>query len=408
MSSYVPGDVKIKILELENRDKKIKYAALDQLDSFNIYEDITKPTVYAEFSFVDNVNLIDNMPIIGEEHVTIIFETPGISQPTKYVLRCFEIKDLVRDANQKGARYTLRCVSEEHLKNGSATVMTSMNDTIDKMVHNILKNTLRSEKDFILDETKGIQVINFPYMNPLKAIDMLRQRAVSKAFASSVYVFFENQSGFNFKTVESLIKEGKKNLGSRSFITLNNPEATPAIKANAFRTIQAYELLSNADANQKIAEGMFKSITKTFDLDAKKVESKTATLNDVMGAFTSINKKEMPNTDTFIEKATEGLPKQFFTIKDTTRPDQFIDAAMAGRNSFAVMMNANVLRIKIHGDSGLKAGDIIHLTLPSPSGQTKKSEDQSTGYYLITRLRHNITAGDKPFYQMSCDVARMM
>lgn len=405
-----PGDVYIKQFIISNKNLNASLNVLDQLVAADIWEDLSKPTMFAAFSFQDGVNLLKNFPVIGEETITLEIQTPGISKPTVFIFRVFEIANVVVDPNSKGSTYTLRCVSEEHMRNGSATVQDSQTGTVDTMVTHILNFHLKSKKDIIIDPAKGIQTINFTYMNPLKAIDMLRQRAVSKDFIASSYVFFENQSGFNFKTIEGLIKEGKKSIGTRTFNSQQNPNATKENVAQSFRTLLRYENISKADANKKIAEGAFKAITKTFDLNTKDFDTKTFDMKNVFSKLQLANDKaQIPNSDSFIAQATGGLPKQFFAPLDTSRPDAFIDTAMAARNSFAVLLSSEVTRILIHGDSGLKVGDLINLSFPDPSGTTdrKKPDTMVSGNYLILRLRHIITPSTKSKHQISCDCAKM-
>ena len=406
-----PGDVNIKYLEISNKSLKATVNPLSQLLGADIFEDMTKPTMYAEFTFQDNLNLLKNFPIIGEENIMIEIQTPGISKSTTFKFRTFEVANVVKDKNGKGLTYTVRCVSDEHLRAGSSLIKESQTGTVDTMVPYILNKYLDSTKAIIIDEAKGIQTVAFPKQNPLMAIDMLRQRAVSKQYAASAYVFFENQAGFNFKTVEGLIKDGKPNIGSRVFNTQQNPMGSKVAEANAYRTILKYENIKKADSNAKASAGIYKAVTKIFDMNTKSFTSSDFNLKDVFGKLEkpAAGKTQLPNTDDFITTYGEGVPKQFFTLKDTTRPDTFIDTAMAVRNSFTVLLNSDVTRILIHGDTGLKAGDLITLNFADPTGTTDKKKDDTmlSGNYMIIRLRHMITPSTKNKHEISCDCVKM-
>jgi hypothetical protein len=74
-----------------------------------------------------------------------------------------------------------------------------------------------------------------------------------------------------------------------------------------------------------------------------------------------------------------------------------------------VLLNSEVTRVLIHGDTGLKVGDLVSLLLPSPTGTTdrKKDDQLSSGNYLIIRLRHIITTGTKPKHQIAFDCVKM-
>lgn len=406
-----PGDIEIKRFELTNKNIGASMSPLDQLLGADIFEDMSKPTLYAEFYFQDNLNLLKNFPIIGEEDIVIEIKTPGMSKTTTYKFRTFDIANVAKDKNGKGLTYTIRCVSDEHLRAGSSLIKESQTNTVDKMVPYILSKYCDSTKSIVVDEAKGIQTIPFPKQNPLMAIDMLRQRAVSKEYAASAYVFFENQSGFNFKTIEGLIKQGKKDIGSRIFNVIQNPNANKETVANSFRTIKKYEAIAKADGNKKASQGIYLAVTKTFDINTKGFESRDFKLKEVFDKLQkpATGKIQIPNTDNFIRDYGEGVPRQFFTLKDTSRPDTFMDTAIAIRNSYTTLLNSEVARFLIHGDTGLKVGDLITVNFSDPVGTTERKKDDPmlSGNYLIIRLRHMITPSTKNKHEISMDCVKM-
>jgi hypothetical protein len=407
---YEPGDVKILRFELFNKSLNASVNPLDQLVGCDIFEDMAKPTMYATFTMNDNIGLISKFPIIGEEEIHFEFQSPGMAKPTLFKFRSFAISNIQKDANGKGSTYTIRCVSEEHLYAGSSLVKESFSDTISNIIPIILSKNLQTKKALSVDPTKGITTIPIPKLHPLKAIDMLRQRAVSAEYAASAYVFFENQAGFNFKTIEGLIKGNRDSIGSREFNAQQNTMGSKESMAAAFRTIIKYEALVKNDSNKKAAEGVFSAVTKTFDLNAKTFESKDFKLKDVFDKIQTPDKSaQIPSSDQFINQFASRVPKQFFTLKDTSRPDTFIDMAMATRNSFVVLLNSDVTRVLVHGDTGLKVGDMVKMNLPDASGTTdkKKPDKMTSGNYLVVRLRHMVTTSTKTKHEIVFDCVRM-
>lgn len=407
---YEPGDVLIKRFEMFNKNLSASINPLDQLMGCDIYEDMSKPTLYATFTLNDNLGLISKFPIIGEEEIHFEFQSPGMSKPTLYKFRSFAISDINKDANGKGTTYTIRCVSEEHLYAGSSLVKQSFDDTISNMIPIILSQNTQSSKSIIVDPTKGIQNIPIPKLNPFKAIDMLRQRAVSKDYASSVYVFFENQAGFNFKTIEGLVKEGRDKIGSREFNAQQNTMGSKESISQAYRTIIQYSAITKTDSNKKAAEGVFKAVTKVFDINEKTFDSKDFSLKEIFDKIQKPDEKaQLPNSDQFITQFASGVPKQFFTPRDSSKPDNYIDMAVAVRNSFTVLLNSDVTRVLVHGDTGLKVGDMVKLNLPDASGTTgRKVQDKMTsGNYLVVRLRHMVTISTKTKHEIVFDCVKM-
>jgi hypothetical protein len=410
MKNIEAGDVIIKNLELSNKALKARIDPTDQVVGFDIWEDMSKPTMYAEFAFQDNVGLLESFPIIGEETIKVELMTPGLSKSTTYEFKSFEVTKVQRDVNGKGSTFVLRCVSEEHLYNGSSLITQAYVDTIGNIVGSVLQRYLKTTKPLIVDETRGIQTLATPKLSPLELIDMCRLRAVSKEFQSSSYVFFENQQGFNFKTIEGLIKAGKSTIGSRIFNAQQDVMGSPEAQANAFRTILDFTNIARADSNMKAADGVYKAVTRTFDVATKSFESSTFLLTDKYSQFVTPGKKaQIPNSDDFIDKYATGVSKQFFTPKNTLAPDTLIDTAMASRNSFVSLLNSDITRAMIHGDTGLKVGDLVTLHLPDPDGLTTRKKDSklSSGNYLIVRLRHVVTPSTRSKHRVVFDCVKM-
>jgi hypothetical protein len=403
------GDVFVKRLIISNKSINAEINPLDQLMGIDIWEDMAKPTLYATIMIMDSIGMLETFPIIGEEVVEIEIQTPGLDKSTLFKLRCFEVTNVQKIDNGKGVTFVMRCVSEEHLYNATSPVSEGKTDIISNMVPYFLQNYLHTEKKFISDETKGIHTIVFPRLSPLESIDMLRQRAVSKEYPSSSYVFFENQAGFNFKTVEGLYKEGLKNIGSRVFNAEQNTMANKEAQANSYRTLLDYQIINRSDSVKKAQDGIYKAVTKVFDTSKKTFELIEYQLKDSFKDFETSANKKMPNTTDFINEFASGVPKQFLTMKDTTRPEMYMEQAMAIKNSFAGLLNDDVTRILIHGDTGLKVGDVITLKLPQADGMTKRKKQDSltSSEYLVIRLRHMLTPSTKVKHQIALDCVKM-
>ena len=239
---YETGDFRLKSLTITTNNGKGAVVGSDQLVSIDVYEDLTKPTMYAVLVMLDLVNLIEKLPIIGEEKIEIEVETPGITSPSTFKFRCFKISNIHPLDNSKGLTYFLHCVSEEHLLN-SHVKRDFMSGLVSNMVERIVTTDLATQKQFYFDTTKGIETIVFPNLKPLASIDFLRQRAVSAEDPTSPYVFFENQYGFNFSTIKGLFKKGLPKVESenRVFNFKQNPSSSSERQAESFRAIVDYQ-----------------------------------------------------------------------------------------------------------------------------------------------------------------------
>ena len=67
MSKFSPGEVEVRKIDLFNIDKSKRLNIHKQTAAIRIYEDVFKPTLYAEITLYDAFDIINNFPIIGEE-----------------------------------------------------------------------------------------------------------------------------------------------------------------------------------------------------------------------------------------------------------------------------------------------------------------------------------------------------
>lgn len=410
----VPSSVEIRECSLGIKSAGLEIGILDQIISFDIWEDVSKPTIYAELHIQDYVDLLNKAPIIGEEEIKITFNTPSAPAIT-YVFKVFEICNIKKTNNARGMNYTIRCVSREHFTNSMRFITQSYEGVISDIVPQVLSQFLGSNKPIVIDPTKGLQTLVVPRLNPLSFIDMCRQRAVSKQYSSSSYVFFENQDGFHFKTIEGLITDNLPLIGSKEFtFKLNN--TLPDISKNRdlysiqYRTLQSFEIVQDTDSIERMSLGTFKAVTKTFDIATKKFNSIVFDLRSELDKYKFPNTNEkISNTPEFIQEYESDTPQQFFRFTNSLAPENYIDTAMALRNSYKNLLNTSYIRIKVHGDSTLKAGSIINVNIPVGSGFDEVNKrDASSGNFLILRLRHLISGGVTPTHEVVMDCTKVL
>lgn len=392
--SYKTNDVKVINLSIQTHKGDGGIFDMSQLLTIDIYEDVTKPTMYATIEVVDALDLLTKLPIIGEEKVELTIETPGITEPSTFIFRCFQVTNVEPFRNSKGITYTLHCVSEEHLNNTS-TIRSHMSGLISDMVQRILVNSLSTKKKFYQEPTVGNELLNFPKLKPLAAIDFLRQRAVGAEHKMSPYVFFENQYGFNFTTIKGLFERGLKEVEStgRDFTFKQNPMGSPQKEVESFRAILDYQLVYNGESYRKLQQGAYRMKTQMFDLATKNIETIDFNLEEMFSSFAPDKKKARPNSGEWMNEFAQNVPQILFGVKDTSRPPIFVLENLAGKNSFSLLLNDDVTRVMVPGDSGLAVGHVVRLNMPEIDGLSaqKKLDKVRTGDYLIVRLRHMIT-----------------
>lgn len=411
-NKVAPGEVYIEKLTITSFDNTKEFDLTQQATSIVVYEDVFKPTVYVEIGIVDYFDILNKFPIIGEETINLSFVTPGASESISYKLRMFSVADLELKSNTKGATYTLKCVSEEQIYDTVNLVTKGYNTEISNIVGDILYNYMNSKKGYLSEPSKGTQHIIIPKMNPLMAIDFVRKRAVSRKYASSSYVFFENSRGFNFTTLEYLFETNTKKIGTKVFTynpNINTSEDNKGPKGltyESFRNILKYTTTSKHDTIDKLQHGFFNNKTVNFDILSKKITQTDFKIGEKFKDFVFIDKDYvMQNSARFMAKFQGNEGHRYFIPSDSSRNESHIEGSLGTKVAYYNMISQQKTLIKVYGDTTITAGDVItcNFFTPTSTPDNDKPDDRLGGNYLVTQLAHAIRkeGGNKFYHEMS-------
>lgn len=388
-----------------------------QIVSLSIFEDVEHPTMQLEVTLIDSLNLVQDYPIVGEETITVSYFTPGRDKISRKGFLVYSVEGTGVHPTSKASIYTIKAVSPLHFINASTLIEKSYKDTIDNIVKDIVTTVIESSQtsqtNFSVEPTKGILPVTIPRLTPFQAIDFLRQKAISMEYASGgSYLFFENQFGLQFKSIEKIISENKPLVETKVFTYNPDTLSDKQRQQYNYRNILRYNHLTKFDSIQKLASGTINNVVESFDVLTKKTELTEFKISEKSQTFVSTDDKgRIPNTPAFIDKFTNKFSKKFYVPKDTSRGNDFIDSFMGTKSAFSNLLNQNAVRVLINGDSFMSAGDLVELNLPEVSGTTdkKNADTLSSGKYLVTKLRHLITIeeGSRPKHRISMDCVRM-
>ena len=407
---FIPGDVDIIDITLLSEDQQRKYSLLSQCKSFNIYESILSPVIFAELSIADSIGLLQNFPIIGEEYVSITFNTPSSKQPAVYTMRVNRVKNKKIAINVKMTTYTIELVSAELFRNSSRLVTKQFEGAVSDSVKDIFENELGTEKKISIEDTRGIDASIVTRMQPLKAIDFFRRRAVSKKYQSSSFVCFENRFGYNFITIENLFETGSKSGSSSDKVFwFDNSSNKVNSKGVTVRNIIAYNQVGFVDSVSKIQHGGITNIVNRFDLVTGDFKKITYTNNEAQDKFKFGDEKSTSlNSSTFDRLHGKVTAKTKLVPYSSDKAESFLPEKLNFLQAFTQKISQNLVQIEIYGDTDLTVGDIITCNLPAATGQTGPTENArlDSGNYLISKLRHMVINGDRPQHIISMELIK--
>lgn len=400
------GSIAISKFELDHFGNTLDLTEF--VPEIHIFESIFDPFITARMSVEDTAGLLDRITWAGSK-VTITFTTNEKLTPATYVFVVDSAEGATSSSLDKKQSYVVTMYSPEVIRALTISVGEMFNKVSpEKMIETVLRGKLNSNKAFIKDKTGALDSINCADLRPFQAIDKIKKRAVSRDKISSSFVFYENQHGYNFRTIEQLlvdarndpqIKEGDRNfyLDSMKHLGVENTSWRQILALERTQA-QAYtEMLMNGGAAAEIYAydintGEHYKFTYTdrkdsqsFDIDSKSVTYKRVSIDNIVKSGDQVVGMVAPVTSA---DDLERIRKEIYV------------------KAFMSKLISNVVIMQIHGDSRMTAGTPVKLNLPVVDGTTSKQTNEiGGGVYLVSKVRH-IIIPSTPLYTQSCELIR--
>jgi hypothetical protein len=410
---FRPGDVEIEHVTLVSGDGKRVWPITDQVKEIHIFESIIYPTMFCELTIADSARLYENYTLTTNEFVTFTIKTMGREKSVDYRFAVNTIGNKVVNENNKMVTYTLQLVSPE-FKASAANFIASkqFKGTITELIESILKEDLATRKRIIVEPSTGIIDKTVGPRYPFAIIHEHYLDADNRRDNNGVYVFFENQRGYNLVTYEKLLKDGRKTLdrggSDRSFVftPLGNADAADV----KFRNILSYSQSKFNDAIELLTSGGLNSTAMPYDFATGEGQlARYQETKDGASLPTSdTNGTAIIGTDFINQYERNSVVNKLIAVNYEVRPNTNVAEVIVKRNAFLQKLQQIEAQILIYGDTDLAVGDVIECSFPTSSdaeddpGETRLD----SGYYLITHLRHMILNSDRPQHAISCNLMK--
>ena len=413
MPQVKPGTAKIYKALLKSKSNGAELEISPQIRNISIFENLYDPTMFCEILVEDSIDLWSTFPINGEETLELSYKTFGVDDVSVYKFDIFRMKDKKDETTDKTSIYVLQGISSESITAATlGKINTAFNDPIETIISTLLRKYIKTDKFLHVEKTKGLAPITIPNLYAFQAIDFLKNRAVSAEVPNSSFVFYENQHGFHFRTIESLLYTKRNDIGSKVF-TYDMSSIFPdkEEQTRMFRTIIVLEKKDIVNTVNNITGGIT-NVVKNFDVITKQVEP--VAFNFMKNASQIIASDQMAtpfNTQEFLGNFMK-VSKQaqtIFNVKDSSLQSDLLPVAMGNKIAYNKLFSTFNIEVLVYGDSTLTVGETLKLNTQENSGTTgrKGSESKISGTYLITGLRHLITPNPSPVHYTAMNLQKM-
>jgi len=361
-----------------------------------IYQTLFAPTMLGSITISDSSGLLQNLPMLGEESLTIDVQTPNRNKISK-TFYVYGIDNLDYDENGSHINFRLNFASADQYNAITTIVAQGFNQNISSIVQGILTSKVQTKQIIEVEMSKGIETLIIPSLNCWEGIELLRKRAVSPTY-NSPYVFFEDMAGYHFVTYEYLINKRKANSNNLIFTAdsylpkAGDNSGSVTVLGSQLRNASNLTIDSKASTTHLINSGGINSRTVVFDFLNKSISNVDTNYNDAAtlikqpfaSSFNPSHSTAFANTGS-VPPITYMLPLD--TSNASALPKQY-----GQHKLYASMLNENKISFNTPGDTQIQAGDIINFIFPVRVN-SPNVDNQATGLYIIGNIRLGISGG---------------
>ncbi len=394
-----------EVLTIDKDGKEVNIQG--KTTSFSYYESVLSPNITASLTFMDTGGSIAyDSNYDKQERLGSIYNALPITSGEKVKFRIrnsnlgtldFERNPLIINSasnlsqtSQQNA-VLINLISQSSLTNQNSTVYKKYNGNIGNTVGNIIKEYLGTEQSKVrIDDTSNDYSFTGNSYSPFELIMWLAAKSVPSE-GNAGFFFYETRTGFNFRSIDSLISQQPIATYYRS----------DAFAANIDNNINDFKIISfSISKNQN-----FLNTLKTGVLNSRNIYFNPKTFEEIEEPFQftelikSLGKDaEEPEVDTDISSGK--FTRTHFDILDIGTHSPEIDGSdnndptlwQAQSTMRYNILFSQVVNIQVPCNINLRAGDTINCNfeIVTQSSKEQGSDDPvQSGKYLIIDLCHH-------------------
>lgn len=372
---------------LYNYDRSKELNIHPYVSGFDIEESIDNSNYTAVFYISEGIDLIENFPLRGEEWIEITFNTPTFPSKT---YKFFVQSVIAQKPNEMSINnfYVLSCTSEGDLANSKTLYTKRYGFPTQKKYHEIIDEILMTDWPAgaslaECEQTEGFFDYICNQVRPLQAIDLIRERAVSKENKSSIFKFFQDHDGYHFVTPEFLTDRPIH--GPYVLDTSNRLSVVDTINYN---NILSFTVFNQGRTIESIKSGSMRNLIKEFDIFTGSYANKYEYVPDDYKSYKKFGEETDFHSDIFNSDVSTSPGTIRYVVKDGTRYDNKHNENIHWKRPYQNRLDAYTVAIRIYGDTRMNIGDQAELDLPQIAyNDADVPRELFSGKFLIRSMK---------------------
>ena len=406
----------------------------DFLIELNIYEDIFQSVVYGDISLSDSRNIIQSLPIIGEEYLNVSFRTPSFEANGDIIKKSFRIfrlssRKIVRDNSTQ--TFKLHFASTELFYDVLLPIYKSFEGDVGEVALDVFNEYLKTPRDFVIDSANEVKIdleksssffvsetdnkIKFvsPGWTPLKILNWLASKAIPKDDTKSKdFLFFETTKSFYFTSIEKIFKDVSETnniVDDYTYAVSNVKDNQKVDIKREMRLVNEIEMIESTDYMKNYTNGYLANRLITLDVFNKKYEAVDYDYVEDYKNLYHTSGKETSKPLFQVDSARTPLSSiSFYPVnprlfqESTTKyfegnTSERMKEIYGNRRSSLLGLTNIKLNLTVPGRTDIEVGRMINFNYPQlgPASEEDKVKPKNdtlySGKYLITAVNHRVT-----------------
>lgn len=402
------GNVSIRKLEIYTASN-FMFDVTNQTISIEMYEDIFAPFISMQLVLRESLDLINNLPLTGEETMVVEIATPTFDKPDHVIKNTFYLYKISGQTavTDRNIVYIIHAISAEAMVDMNVKLSKTYDGNVGAIAERIIKDELMAkQKNYFCEQTKNNTKYTSNFWSPARNLNFLAAQA-QNVNGNSNYVFFENRIGFNFISLDYLYQ-------INPYQAFTNDDYIREVTQNGtvlqnidreYQKILDFKVGTTFDSMKNLQSGMYASKLFSYDLTRKKYEVLDHFEYDVFTKKPHLNKGR-PFSNTRLMASTNLLMNE---TKHTGAQNSYGDTSNTNfqqlRNSSMQLLRSMKVQIRVFGRTDYTVGQKVFLKIPRTSVINKDDPESPTnplgvydqwysGFYLVTAINHTFTRED--------------
>jgi len=384
----------------------------DLVTGIDFFESLNSPYIKCELSIIDAANMIELIPIIGQEKIKLVVKDLNTNSTIKREFYIATIQNYIK-GNAQSAMYILKLVTTEYMMNSLLLVSQAFTGPVSTSVEKIIKDYLKATPKSI-EQSSGDYKLIVPNWNPYKAIDWLTRKAISSK--GYPFTFYDTlKDGIVFESYEKIFAKPVFN----KYVHRGNTSARDDAdqKAAMMNTALQYDIIELSNTGKNILRGAFgqgmhivdhanrsyKFLTYDYEKDFKKKE-RLDKFPYVSDQFKVNNKKLTEYDATHSTLYKNPLAYDSVNLNNYNNTSEFTKLET---DPFIYQMGLVKITMTVKGRTDLTVGKVIDFEVernrPVSINTSKNSNEYISGKYVVQNIHHKMENGK---YYVVMDVTK--